>query len=138
MPVGRINAAITARAGESTSPDAKLQVLGAIIGNFDLSPESIFFNADTTTNNAKILKQTVKVFSTTEEAGLHILGIKDEYDRLTFHVDTLQAGKEYEITATPTPALLATKKNVSGIFTITTDDAEQPVASVTFAIYFGH
>lgn len=137
MPVGRINAAITARAGDSAALDTRLQIVGAVVGNFDISSDAVRFHIDTTKSGLESVKQTVTVFETTDEARFHILGVEESYGRLAFHIDTLLADKQYEITMTPTSAVLAAKQTVSGVVTITTDDAEQPSTSVNFTIFFG-
>jgi hypothetical protein len=136
MPIGRFRATITARAGNRSESEATLQIMGAVVGNVEISPEVVQFHMDTSKNDAKSAKQILRVISTIDEARLHLLGISDADQRLTFHVDTLLAEKRYEISMTPKPAVLGARQNVSGAVTITTDDKEQPVMSVPYSIYF--
>jgi hypothetical protein len=137
MPVGRINATITARAGDRPVSEAILQIAGAVVGNVDISPEVVQFHMDTSKNDSKSAKQIIRVISTVDEARLHLLGIKDADQRLTFHIDTLLVDKQYEISMIPQPAVLRARQNVSGAVTITTDDKERPVTSVPYNIFFG-
>ena len=136
MPVGRISATITGRAGDSSASKATLQIKGAIVGNLDISPEAVKFRVDTSKHDSQSVKQVVSVVGTAEDIRLHLLEIKDADQRLTFHVDTLVVDKQYEISMTPQPEVLSARQNVAGIVTITTDDKEQPVLSITYSIYF--
>ena len=136
-PAGPFNATITARAGDQTALEAVLPIRGGMIGNFEVSPEIIRFHVDTSKGEAESVTQVIKIVNTTEGANYHILGLEDAYGRLTFHVDTLVASKQYEVSLTPQPEVLRARKNVSGTVTITTDDKEQPEMKVTYAIFFG-
>ena len=136
MPVGRINATITARTRNRSPVQASLPIMGAVIGNVDVTPETIHFYIDTSKNDSGPVKQVIKVVSTVDEGRLQLLEIKDADQRLAFRVDTLLAGRQYEITVTPLPAALDARQNVSGAVTIITDDKEQPLTSVTYGIVF--
>jgi len=136
MPVGRINATITARTPKLPSAQATLSVMGAVIGNVDVTPESIHFYIDTSKNDSEPVKQIIKIVSTVEEGRLRLVEIKDADQRLAFRVDTVLAGRQYEITVTPLPAALDARQNVSGAVTIITDDKEQSTMSVTYGIIF--
>jgi hypothetical protein len=136
MPVGRINATITARTRNQPPAQASLQIMGAVIGNVDVTPESIHFYIDTSKNDSGPVKQVIKVVSTVDAARLRLIEIKDADQRLAFRVDTVLAGKEYEITVTPLPAALNAGQDVAGVVTIITDDKEQPVTSVTYGLIF--
>jgi len=137
MPSGKLNATLTARAGAGSVADATIQIQGTVIGNVDITPDRVQFHIDTSKADAKPVKQVIKVVSTEDGAQIHILDIKDVDQRLKFHVDTLLADKQYEISLTPQPAVMKARQNVSGAFTITTDDKEQPVTPVTYWISFG-
>ncbi len=137
IPVGRINAALTARAGDGATPDATLPITGTVVGNVDITPEAVQFFVDTSKTNSESVKQVVKVISTVDGAQVHILSVKDVDQRLMFHVDTLVADKQYEVTLVPIPAVMKARTNVSGAITITTDDKEQPETPVTYWISFG-
>jgi len=137
MPVGRISATITARAGDRSVLEATLQIMGAVTGDVDISPEAVRFFMDTLKNDSKFAKQIIRVTSNVDEARLHLLDIKDADQRLTFHIDTLRAEKQYEISMTPKPTALGARKNVTGAVTITTDNKDRPVTSVPYSIIFG-
>lgn len=136
-PAGRVNATITARAGEQSGPQATLPIRGEMIGNFEVSPDIIRFHIDTSNGEAKPETQVITFVSTTDDVKYHILGFQDKYSRLAFHVDTIAVDKQYEVTVTPQPAVLRTRQNVSGTITITTDDEAQPSITVSYAVYFG-
>jgi len=59
-------------------------------------------------------KQIVKVTCKAGGGKLRVLGAQDTYGRIEAQVKTLSADKQYEITLTPKPSALATKKSVSG------------------------
>ena len=137
LPVGRISALLTARTGDGTTPEATLPVTGAVIGNVDVTPEAVQFFVDTSRVNTGALKQKVRVVSVAEGSQLHILSIRDVDQRLDYKIDTLVADKQYEILVTPKPTVVSAGLNASGVFTITTDDKEQPETPVTYFISFG-
>lgn len=137
MPVGKINATLTARAGVSSVADAGIQIQGTVVGNVEVTPDRVQFHVDTSKADAKPVKQVIKVVSTEDGAQIHILDIKDVDQRLKFHVDTLLADKQYEISLTPLQAVMRARQNVSGAITITTDDKEQPATFVSYYVSFG-
>jgi len=137
MPVGRIDATITARTGDRSALETTLPIRGGVVGNVEISPEFLQFHIDSSKSNSKSAKQIIKVISVVDEARLHLLGINDADQRLAFHVDTLLAEKQYEISVTPKPMALGARQHVSGAIVITTDDKEQPVTTVTYSIFFG-
>ncbi len=137
MPVGRINATITVRAGDRSSSQAALQIRGSVVGYYDISPEFVRYFVDTSKGEMTPDKQVVTVVGTENGVQLQLLDVNDADGRLALHVDTSLAGKKYEITMLPTPATLRAKKNLSGSVTVRTDDKEQPVTSVTYSIIFG-
>lgn len=137
IPAGRINAKITARADDSAASEATLQVVGTVIGKIDVSPDIVQFHVDTTRNESRPARQIVRVDGAVEEAQFEFLGVKDAQQLFAFSVDTLVAGRRYEISMTPQPAVLSARQNVSGTVIITTDDEEQPTISVTYSIVYG-
>jgi hypothetical protein len=137
MPVGRINATITARGPDRSKAEAFLQVMGTVLGNVDILPEFLHFSVGSAVNDPKSVKQVVKVVGTEDNKKLRLLGVKDVDQRLSFQIDTLIADRQYEISITPASSVLGARQNVSGVVTITTDDKEQPVTSVPYSIFFG-
>jgi hypothetical protein len=137
MPPGKIGTTLTASAGNDSVPDATLQIQGTVIGNLDVSPDIVQFHVDTSKSDAEVKEQVVKVVSVGDEVQLQLLKIEDANQNLKFHVDTLLAGKQYDITIKPKPTVLSARKNVVGTLTITTDDKDQPVMSVTYFVSFG-
>jgi hypothetical protein len=134
MPAGKINATLTARA--PNAPDATVQVQGNVIGNFEVSPDMIQFHVDTSKGDLTPEAQVVKVTSLSGEA-LWIIRVDDVNQKLQIHVDTLLAGKQYEIALKPRPAVIDSKQNVGGRIAITTDDKEQPEIAVNYFVTFG-
>jgi hypothetical protein len=137
IPAGRIDATITARANNLIASQATLPIRGRVIGNFEASPEVIQFHVDTAKGETKAAMQVIKFVSTADDAKYHIVGFQDTLNRLSFHVDTLVADKQYDVAMTPLPDVLGARKNVSGTVIITTDDIEQPTVKVSYAIFFG-
>ena len=137
IPVGRFNATLTARAGDRTSLDAALPIVANVIGNTDISPDAVQFHVDTTKADAKPVKQVIKVMSVIDAAQVHLLDVKDVEQRMAIHVDTLVAGKQYEISVTPQPSVILARQNVVGSITVTTDDKDQPTTLVNYFISFG-
>jgi hypothetical protein len=137
MPAGKINAILIASAGDESVPDATLQIQGTVIGNLDVSPDIVQFHVDTSKSDAEVKEQVLKVVSVGDEVQLQLLGVDDANQSLKVHIDTLLAGKQYEISLKPKQAVLRARKNVVGTLTVTTDDKEQPVMSVTYFVSFG-
>lgn len=136
MPPGRINETITARAGDTPALEATLPIRGGVIGNFEITPEYLQFHIDSSKGNSKSAKQIIKLVAAVDEAKFHLLEVRDADQRLTFRIDTLLKGKQYEISASPKSAVISSRQNVSGAVTITTDDKEQPIMSIPYGIYF--
>jgi hypothetical protein len=137
MPAGKINATLTARAGDSKVPDATIQVQGNVIGNLEVQPDMVQFHVDTLKSDAKPSEQVVKVVSIVDDPKLRLLKVVDENQMLAIHVDTLLAGKQYAISMMPQPSVLKARQNVAGTVTVTTDDKYQPTMSVTYFVSFG-
>jgi hypothetical protein len=137
MPPGKISATLTASAADESVPDATVQIQGAVIGNLDVSPEIVQFHVDTSKSDAGFQKQVVKVVSVGDGVQLQLLKVEDANQYVKFHVDTLLAGKQYEISIEPKPTVLSARKYVVGTLSITTDDKDQPVMLVTYFVSFG-
>lgn len=136
MPAGRIEATITARADDLAGSQATLPIRGRVIGRFEASPEALRFHIDTVKVDEKSVTQVIRFVNTADDARYHITGIQDATNRLSFHIDTLVADKQYDVSVTPLPAVLGARQNVSGSITFTTDDAEQPTVKVSYGVYF--
>jgi len=137
MPAGKIKATLTARSGDRSVPEATIQVQGTVIGNLEVSPDIVQFHVDTTKGGSKPQAQVVRVTGTSEEVALQLLRVEDVNQKLQIQVDTLLAGKQYEISMRPQPSVLKDRQNVVGTVNITTDDKEQPLMSVTYFVSFG-
>lgn len=135
MPAGKINATLTARA--ASSPDASVQVQGNVIGSLEVLPDIVQFHVDTSKSASKPATQVVKVTGTSDTAPLRLIRVEDVNQKLQIQVDTLVAGREYEIALDPQASVLQARLNLAGTINITTDDKEQPVISVTYFISFG-
>lgn len=136
LPVGRIDATITAQAGNPPTLQATLPLRGGVVGDIEITPEYMQFRVDTVKKDAPEPKQVIKVNAIEAGAQVHLLDIQDKDQRLKFKVDTLAAGKQYEISVTPRASVRTEKKNVGGTVTVKTDDKDQPIVSIPYSIYF--
>ncbi len=136
IPIGPLNASITAHAAGDSALEASLPVAGKALGSIDITPDYIQFLVDTTGANPKPGKQTISIVTTADDGKVHLLGVKESNQWLTCKADTVQAGKKYEITLMPKPTTLRARQNVSGTITIKTDDAKQPSTNISYYIYF--
>lgn len=102
FPEGRFGAQITARLRNDPSPGVTLAVTGVIIGDIEVSPESIKFSARNDTKQPfapPFMK--VLIINHSETQKLSIEGIRDQQNRFEINLNTIQEGEKYEIAVTP-------------------------------------
>lgn len=102
FPEGRFGAQITAKLRNDSLPGATLSVTGVIIGDVEVSPESIKFSARNDTKQPfapPFMK--VLIINHSETQKLSIEGIRDQHNRFEINLNTIQEGEIYEIAVTP-------------------------------------
>ncbi len=135
-PPGRLNETITARLSDDSYPAASLRITGTVLGNVEVTPESVRFIVDTSRSVADQAEQRVKVASTQNEARLQLLSVEDSKNLLAIEIDTVVADEHYVIRAKPNENALELERSASGEVKILTDDVEQPEMRFRYSIIF--
>ena len=135
-PPGRLNETITAKLSDGSYPAASLRIAGIVVGNVEVSPETMRFTVDTSRTAANQSEQRVRVVSTQDGALLRLLSVEDTKKLLVIEVDTTVPGDQYVISARPSDDALVLKRNTSGEIKIQTDDPDQPDMRIRYSIVF--
>lgn len=133
-PAGRLNESVTAKLSDDSHPASTLRIRGTIVGNVEMTPETVRFTIDTTLAAKDQPVQQIRVTSTQNDANLQVLGVEDINGRLTFEVDALADGRNYIIRAKPNEKALDAKRSVTGEIRISTNDTDQPMLTCRYTI----
>jgi len=125
---------VTVGLSDGSFPSARLRIIGTVIGNVKVSPETVRFKMDTSLTVVDQPKQKVRVVSAQKDVRFRLLGVEDPDERLTFEIDTLTTGKQYVIRAKPNENALKMELNTSGEIKIMTDDPDQLEIGVRYNI----
>ena len=132
--LGKLNEMISARLTDSSHPASSLNVSGTIVGNVEVTPETIRFMVDTSRTAANQTERIVRVVSAQDVPRLRLLSVEDPQNLVAIEVDTVVSGKQYVIRARPNENALILEHNYSGEIKIMTDDTEQPEMRVGYYI----
>ncbi len=135
-PPGRFNETVIAKLSDGSYPAANLRISGTIVGNVEVTPETVRFRVDTSRTAEDQAEQKVKVVSTKNGARLRLLSVEDPNDRLVFEIDTLVADKQFEIKMRLRKIVMGQERIISGNVKIMTDDPDQPEVRVPYSIIF--
>lgn len=133
-PPGRLMESITARLTDSSLPTSSMNISGTIVGNVEVTPETIQLIVDVSRAAANQTEQIVRVVSTQDEPGLRLLSVRDPRNLVAIEVDTVVTGKEYAIRARPNESALKLGNDASGEIKIMTNDTEQPEMRIGYYI----
>lgn len=133
-PPGKLNETITAALSDGSHSNSTLRLRGTVIGNIEVTPETVRFSIDESRSAVSPATQTIQVTSTSRAGGLRLLGVADTDSRLILEVDTVIAGQQYVVRATPNKDALTLDRNVSGDVKILTNDAYQPEMTCRYYI----
>ncbi len=135
-PPGRLNEKLTAVLSDSSYPAANLRIIGTIVGNIELTPETVSLYIDTSLAAKDQAEQKVRITGTKKKAKLQLLSVKDPKSLMEINVDTLESNKQYEIIIKPNENALLKKRNTVGEIKILTNDKEQPEMTFRYNIIF--
>ena len=134
FPKGRFGAQITAKLRNDSLPGATLSITGVIIGDVEVSPESIKFSARNDTKQPfapPFMK--VLIINHSETQKLSIEGIRDQHNRFEINLDTIQEGVKYEIAVTPKD-IKDLKGYLRGTVVVSTNIPTQKEISIPYTI----
>ncbi len=135
-PPGRLNETVTAKLTDNSQPASNLSIRGTIVGNIEVTPETIRLTADTSRSAADQAEQVVRVVSTQSGVKFRLLSVTDPSDQLFLEVDNVVAGEQYVIRAKPNEKALGMGRNSSGEVKVLTSDIEQPEVTLRYNIIF--
>lgn len=133
-PAGQFNESVTAKLTDNSQPASNLSVRGTIVGNIEVTPETVHLTADTSRSAADQAEQLVRVVSTQSDVKFRLLSVTDPSDQLSLEVDTVVAGEQYVVRAKPNEKALGSTRNVSGEIRISTNDTDQPMLTCRYTI----
>jgi len=137
LSIGRINQTVKVTPNNEALSEATLRIAGKIIGDVEVSPESIRFLIMTKANNSLMPdSHKVKIVNRSDTRILSVTDIHDPDDRMEFDLvsfSTVQEGRVFELIVRPKDVSNITTA-VSGSFMITTDHPEQKEMKVRYAL----
>lgn len=133
-PPGKLKETITARLTDSSHPAASLNISGTVVGNVEVTPETIRFMVDTSRTAANQTEQSVRVVSAQGAPRLRLLSVGDTKNLVAIEVDTIVTGEQYVIRARPNENALKLGHDASGEIKIMTNDTEQPEMRIDYDI----
>lgn len=133
-PPGKLNETITAALSDGSHSNSSLRIRGTVIGNIEVTPETVRFSIDESRSAVSPATQTIQLTSTSRAGDLRLLGVADTDGRLILEVDTVVAGQQYVVRAAPGKEALTLDRNVSGDVKILTNDAYQPEMTCRYYI----
>ncbi len=135
-PAGQLNETVTAKLTDNSQPASNLSIRGTIVGNIEVTPETIRLTADTSRSAADQAEQVVRVVSTQSDVRFRLLSVSNPGDQLSLEVDTVVAGEQYVLRAKPNEKALGMGRNLVGEVKVLTSDAEQPEVTFRYNIIF--
>lgn len=134
LPMGRFNETITARSNNTEMRPSTVRVSGTIIGDVEVSSESIRFVVLKSAENSIVpAEQKVAIINHSENRSLAIDSYRDPDERLNLTLKTDQDGQEYTLVASP-KELGKIDHNLTGKILITTDNPNQKELEVQYSI----
>lgn len=137
LPPGRLSETVTVHSNLKSKQVATLRLSGSIIGEVEVTPENLrFIIRDSVNPGDESTTQRLVILNRAEGTPLHILGVKDQNDRLRLVLRTVEEGQKYELTAALKQEAPSTGSNLSGSILITTDNPKQKEITVKYSAFF--